>query len=38
MFGALRDACHDYWGRRVIEKHAGLTQLGEIDYLAAFSG
>lgn len=33
MFGALRDASPDYWGRRVIEKHAGLTQLGEIDYL-----
>lgn len=33
MFGALRDASPDYWGRRVIEKHAGLAQLGEIDYL-----
>lgn len=33
VFGALRDASPDYWGRRVIEKHAGLTQLGEIDYL-----
>ena len=33
MFGALRDASPDYWGRRVIEKHAGLRQLGEIDYL-----
>lgn len=33
MFGALRDASPDYWGRRVIERHAGLAQLGEIDYL-----
>ena len=33
MFGALRDAGPDYWGRRVIEKHSGVTQLGEIDYL-----
>jgi serine/threonine-protein kinase HipA len=23
VFGALRDAGPDYWGRRVIEKHAG---------------
>ena len=33
VFGALRDASPDYWGRRVIEKHAGLAPLGEIDYL-----
>lgn len=33
VFGALRDAGPDYWGRRVIEKHAGLPQLSEIDYL-----
>lgn len=33
VFGALRDAGPDYWGRRVIEKHAGLPTLGEIDYL-----
>ena len=33
MFGALRDASPDYWGRRVIERHAGLAQLGEIEYL-----
>ena len=33
MFGALRDAGPDYWGRRVIEKHAGVPQLGEMDYL-----
>ncbi|MEX0827731.1 MAG: HipA N-terminal domain-containing protein, partial [Haliea sp.] len=32
-FGALRDAGPDYWGRRVIEKHAGKPQLGELDYL-----
>jgi len=33
IFGSLRDASPDYWGRRVIEKHTGKTQLGEIDYL-----
>ncbi|WP_029009859.1 type II toxin-antitoxin system HipA family toxin [Azospirillum halopraeferens] len=33
MFGALRDAGPDYWGRRVIERHAGKAQLGELDYL-----
>ncbi len=33
VFGALRDAGPDYWGRRVIDKHAGRTQLGELDYL-----
>jgi serine/threonine-protein kinase HipA len=33
VFGALRDSGPDYWGRRVIEKHAGVAQLGELDYL-----
>jgi serine/threonine-protein kinase HipA len=33
VFGALRDAGPDYWGRRVIEKHAGKVGLGELDYL-----
>lgn len=33
VFGALRDAGPDHWGRRVIEKHAGIGQLGELDYL-----
>ena len=33
VFGALRDAGSDYWGRRVIEKYSGLVQLGELDYL-----
>ena len=33
VFGALRDAGPDYWGRRVIEKHAGKSTLGEMDYL-----
>lgn len=33
VFGALRDAGPDYWGRRVIEKHAGKAQLSAIDYL-----
>jgi serine/threonine-protein kinase HipA len=33
IFGALRDAGPDYWGRRVIEKHAGKVNLTELDYL-----
>jgi serine/threonine-protein kinase HipA len=33
VFGAIRDAGPDYWGRRVIEKHAGIAKLGELDYL-----
>ena len=33
IFGSLRDASPDYWGRRVIEKHVGKTQLSEIEYL-----
>lgn len=33
IFGALRDASPDYWGRRVIEKRAGNAPLGEIEYL-----
>ncbi len=33
VFGALRDAGPDYWGRRIIEKHAARTVLGEMDYL-----
>ena len=33
MFGALRDASPDYWGRVVIEKHPGVAALGELDYL-----
>ena len=33
VFGALRDAGPDYWGRRVIEKHAGKALFGELDYL-----
>jgi serine/threonine-protein kinase HipA len=32
IFGALRDAGPDYWGRRLIERHLG-GQPGEIDYL-----
>jgi serine/threonine-protein kinase HipA len=33
VFGALRDSGPDYWGRRVIERHVGKTQLSELDYL-----
>jgi serine/threonine-protein kinase HipA len=33
IFGALRDAGPDYWGRRVIEKYAGKPRLSELDYL-----
>lgn len=33
VFGALRDAGPDYWGRRVIERRAGKVGLSELDYL-----
>lgn len=33
IFGALRDAGPDYWGRRVIEHHSGKSPLDELDYL-----
>ncbi|MGM9479577.1 type II toxin-antitoxin system HipA family toxin [Roseateles sp. NT4] len=33
MFGAIRDASPDYWGRRLIERHLGQTSLGELQYL-----
>lgn len=33
VFGALRDSGPDWWGRRIIERHAGVAQLTELDYL-----
>lgn len=33
VFGALRDASPDFWGRRVIQRHLGQAQPGEMDYL-----
>lgn len=33
VFGALRDAGPDSWGRRIIEKRAGNIQLNELGYL-----
>lgn len=33
VFGALRDSSPDFWGRRIIEKRAGIPKLREIDYL-----
>jgi len=33
FFGAIRDAMPDFWGRRVIERNTGHTQLEEFDYL-----
>lgn len=33
VFGGLRDASPDDWGRRVIEKHAAKSNLEEMDYL-----
>lgn len=33
VFGALRDAGPDYWGRSVIERHVSRAPLGELDYL-----
>jgi serine/threonine-protein kinase HipA len=33
VFGALRDAGPDFWGRRVIERYMGKSALSELDYL-----
>jgi serine/threonine-protein kinase HipA len=33
IFGALRDASPDYWGRRLIQRHLGKAQPGEMTYL-----
>lgn len=33
VFGALRDASPDYWGRRVIQRHLGIAQPSEMGYL-----
>lgn len=33
VFGAIRDASPDYWGRRIIERYSGKASLNEIDYL-----
>ena len=35
IFGALRDASPDAWGRMVIERATGRSDLWEIDYLLA---
>ena len=33
FFGAIRDSMPDFWGRRVIERRAGLAELAGFDYL-----
>jgi serine/threonine-protein kinase HipA len=33
MFGAIRDATPDYWGRMLIERYTGRIDLSEMDYL-----
>lgn len=33
IFGALRDASPDAWGRRVIERQLGRVDLSEVDFL-----
>ena len=33
IFGALRDAAPDSWGRRVIERRVGRSPLTELEYL-----
>lgn len=33
IFGVLRDASPDAWGRRIIERHLNRTTLSEVDYL-----
>jgi len=38
IFGAMRDAGPDHWGRTVIERHVGRPALGELDYLLESPG
>ena len=33
IFGSLRDACPDAWGRRIIERHLNRNDLSEVEYL-----
>ncbi|MDR3490428.1 MAG: HipA domain-containing protein [Gammaproteobacteria bacterium] len=33
FFGAIRDSMPDFWGRRVIERHASRVGFDEFDYL-----
>ncbi len=33
FFGAIRDSMPDFWGRRIIERNTGHTQLEEFEYL-----
>ena len=33
IFGSLRDACPDAWGRRIIERNLNRATLSEVDYL-----
>lgn len=33
IFGGIRDASPDFWGRLVIERHSGKAGLRDIDYL-----
>ena len=33
FFGAIRDSMPDFWGRRLIQRNAGLAELAEFDYL-----
>jgi serine/threonine-protein kinase HipA len=33
IFGALRDASPDAWGRRIIERHLNSATLSEVDFL-----
>jgi Uncharacterized protein related to capsule biosynthesis enzymes len=33
IFGVLRDAAPDAWGRRLIDRHVGAVGLSELDYL-----
>lgn len=37
VFGALRDSMPDAWGRRLVERRLGRTDLEEFDYLTAGS-
>jgi serine/threonine-protein kinase HipA len=38
LFGAIRDASPDYWGRLLIEHKAGKAQVSEMEYLLNTEG
>ena len=37
LYGAIRDASPDYWGRLIIERAKRVAKLDEMDYLLEYS-